>query len=446
MKRFFNLSITIVLVVAFLAACAPANTQPSEAVEPQTIVETVVVEKEVTVEITATPAPEEPVTINWFTYSAAPDHLEDMEEMIAVFEEQHPNIKVVMETAPWDDYFSLLKAKIASGQAPDVFELNYESFVEYASKGVLLDMSTQMAADSDFDIDIFYPRALEAFNYNGMQLGLPSKFDTVVLFYNQDLFDQAGVAYPTADWTYDDAVAAGKEIMDKVPDVWGLYSPIQFWEFYKKAAQNGCEFFNEDMTEVLLDSPACVETVEKMVSFVNEGVQPAEAELGGVSNEDVFAQGDLAMDVIGIWMFSAFQDVDFNWDIAVEPGMSTKATHFFADSFVTFAATKHADAAWQWMRFLTSSEEMVNKRLETGWSLPALNNPDLFADYLNHDNPESRQVVFDSLEYAVVPPVITRQNEMTTIVGTYLEKVTLGQMTAQEALDQIKIEVEALLQ
>ena len=99
-----------------------------------------------------------------------------------------------------------------------------------------------------------------------------SYYDTVVLFYNQDLFDQAGVAYPTADWTYDDAVAAGKEIMDKVPDVWGLYSPIQFWEFYKKAAQNGCEFFNEDMTEVLLDSPACVETVEKMVSFVNEGV------------------------------------------------------------------------------------------------------------------------------------------------------------------------------
>jgi multiple sugar transport system substrate-binding protein len=399
------------------------------------------------VEITAVPAPEEPVTLNWFTYSAAPDHIEDMNAMIAVFESQNPNIKINMETAPWGEYFSLLKTKIASGQAPDVFELNYEGFVEYASKGVLLDMSSQMQADKDFDVNVFYPRALNAFNYNGLQLGLPSKFDTVVLFYNKDIFDEAGVAYPTAEWTMDDAVTAAKQIQEELPDVWGLYSPIQFWEFYKKAAQNGCEIFNEDMTEVLINSEACVDTVETMVGLITEeGVQPAESEFGGLKNEDFFAQGKLAMDILGIWMFSTYQDADFNWDIAVEPGLKVKATHFFSDAFVTFAATKHPEAAWKWEKFLTSSEEMVNLRLETGWSLPALNEPELFEDYLNRDNPENRQAVFESLEYAVVPPVITRQNEMTSIVGNYLEKVTLGQLSAQEALDQIKIEVEALIQ
>jgi multiple sugar transport system substrate-binding protein len=445
MKKLFSLCLVVVILVGVLAGCAPApQATPVKEVVKETVKETVVVEKQV--EITATPAPKEPVTLNWFTYSANPDHLEDMKKMIATFEAQNPGIKVNMETAPWADYFGLLKTKIASGEAPDVFELNYESFVEYASKGVLLDLNPQIAADKAFDKNIFYPRALNAFNYKGMQLGLPAKFDTVVLFYNKDLFDKAGVAYPTADWTYDDVIAASKKIQAAVPGVKGFYAPIQFWEFYKRAAQNGCELFNADMTQVTINSPACVDTVDKMVAMIKkEGIQPAEADMGGLKNEDLFEQGKLAMDVIGIWMFSRYQKATFNWDIQVEPGLKTKATHFFSDAFVTFAATKHPAEAWKWSQFLTSSKEMVDLRLETGWSLPALNKPELFDNYLKRDKPANRTAVFESLKYAVVPPVVTRQNELTQVVGSLLEKVTLGQLTSKEALDQAKTAIEELI-
>ena len=92
----------------------------------------------------------EPVTITYFTFSAAPDHLEDLDQMIAAFEAANPGIKVKVETAPFADYFTKLQTLIAGGTAPDVFELNYENFVTYAGKDVLLDLTPLVEADTGF--------------------------------------------------------------------------------------------------------------------------------------------------------------------------------------------------------------------------------------------------------------------------------------------------------
>ncbi len=83
------------------------------------------------------------------------------------------------------------------------------------------------------------------------------------MFYNQELFDAAGLDYPTDEWTWDDVRTAAAAINDPDNGVYGLHSGIQFWEFYKKAAQNNCQFFNEDQTEVLINSPECVDACRR---------------------------------------------------------------------------------------------------------------------------------------------------------------------------------------
>jgi len=389
---------------------------------------------------------DDPVTIRYFTFSAAPDHLDDLNEMIQIFEAEHPNIHVVVETAPWGDYWTKLPTLVAGGQAPDVFELNYENFVTYASRGLLLNLETPAAGDAAFNAGVYYPRAYGAFQYKGMQLGLPATFSTVMLFYNKDLFDAAGVSYPEPDWTWDDAVAAAKELTDLANGVWGLHSPVQFWEFYKKVAQNGGSFFNSIDGSVTVNSAQCVEALEKMVGFITEdGVMPSASDMGGMSDGDMFLSGQLAMNVTGIWMFAAFADAPFSWDIQVEPGFTEHATHFFANAVSVFAGSQHPEEAWEWVKFFTSSPEMARIRVASGWELPALDNPTYFADYLNLTPPDNREAVFESLNYAIVPPVIERQNEMQDTIGLLIERVVLGQMTAQEALDQAKTEIEELL-
>ncbi len=109
--------------------------------------------------------------------------------------------------------------------------------------------------------------------------------------------------------------------------------------------------------------------------------------MGGVSDGDMFLQGNLGMLVSGIWMFPAFQDAPFAWDITVEPGMETQATHFFANNAAVFAATQHPAEAYEWTKFLTSNAEVANIRVASNWELPALNNPEFFADYLAQTPP-----------------------------------------------------------
>jgi len=436
-----------------LAACATPTTPPAPVTVVQTqlvektVKETVMVEKQVVVTNTPEPTtPAEPVEITYYTFSAAPDHLKELDQMIQIFEAGNPGIKVKVETAPFADYFTKLQTMIAGGTAPDVFELNYENFVTYADKGLLLDLSPMLKADSTIDPAIYYPRALQAFNYNGMQLGLPATFSTVVLFYDKDLFDKAGLSYPTSNWTWADAVAAAQKLNDPANGVWGLYSPIQFWEFYKKAAQNNCKFFSDDKTQVLINSPECVQALQTMVDMVKVAkVMPTTAEMGGVADGDLFKSGKLAMDVTGIWMFSAFKDAAFQWDIAVEPGMATQATHFFANAVSVFAATKHPQESYEWAKFFTSDAKMAKIRIDAGWELPALSNPEYFTDYLSQTPPANRQAVFDSLKYAIVPPVIVRQSEMQDGINKLLDQVMLGQLTAQQALDQAKTLIESLM-
>lgn len=382
------------------------------------------------------------VTLRYFTFSAAPDYLEELDTIVAAFQQENPHITIEVSTAPFADYFTLLQADVVSGDAPDVFELNYENFVTYAANDTLLDISEYLSGDAPY-----YPRALEAFQYEGQQLALPESFSTVLLFYNADLFDKAGVEYPTTEWTWDDAAAAAEAISALGEDTWGIFSPVQFWEFYKKAAQNGeCAFFNEDMTESTLNSPACVETLETMIGFINNGLMPSQAQLSGVSDSELFLSGNLGMLVTGIWMFGAFADADFNWDVQIEPAMNQHAHHFFANGVAVSATTEHPEAAAAWAEFLTASEAAANVRVEAGWELPALDQPEYFESYLSQTPPTNRAAVFMALESPVTPPVIERQNELQDSVNALITQAVDGEITAQEALDQAKAAVDALIQ
>lgn len=395
--------------------------------------------------LTAIPAQgiraQEKETITYFTFSAAPDHLETLDRMIELFEAANPNIEVKVETAAYADYFTELQTRIAGGNAPDTFELNYENFVTYASKGVLLDLTPSI---DEATAGRYYPKAYGAFQLDGKQFGLPASFSNVVLFYNKDLFDAAGVAYPTDEWTWTEELDAAKKLTDSDADVWGMYSPITFHEFYKTAAQNGCSFFGDDGS-VTINQPACVEALEFMISAQTEGVQPSDADLAGVPNEDLFKQGKIAMLTSGIWMFSAFADLPFNWDIALEPGNTQDAHHFFSNAAVVSKDTKHAEAAAKWVTFFTSDPEVAKLRVEASWELPALQDQTLFDSYLAQTPPEHREVVFQALDSLVTPPVIEKQQQMQDAVGGVLEQVKLGELTPQEALDQAKTEIEALI-
>jgi|SRR6056297_22271 len=382
--------------------------------------------------------------IVYSTFSASPNHLEELNEIVSIFNEKEKDINVSVETVGWDDYFTRLDSQIAGGIAPDVFEVNYESFVSYASKDVLTSLESVQGWSEQSDK--YYPKAYSAFEYGGRQYGLPETFSTSVVFYNKELFDKAGLQYPDSTWDWDQVIGAAKKINTQ-DGVWGMYSPIQFWEFYKKAAQNGGSLLSSDGKTVTVDAPENVEALNFMVNLIEKhGVMPTEEDLGGVSNEQAFLDGKIGILVSGIWMFDTFKDADFEWDIIVEPGLKSKACHFFANGLVMSKNTKHPEAAAKWIEFFTSNPEMVSIRMSSNWELPAIQNLELVEDYINKGNPENRKAVYDSLNYIVVPPVVEKQSKFQDVVGRAIEEVLLGTKTASEALAEADKKAQQLIE
>jgi multiple sugar transport system substrate-binding protein len=288
-------------------------------------------------------------------------------------------------------------------------------------------------------------RALEAFQVDGVQYGLPASFSDVLLFYNKDLFDKAKVDYPTDDWTWIEEQAAAEKIRALGDDTFGIFHPIHFWEFYKVVKQNGGSILSDDMTEFTLNTPQNVETLQFMVDRVlKSNVMPSEEQLAGMSDWDLYKAGKIGMIVTGVWAFPDFaENCEFNWDIAIEPGMKNKATHFFSNGLVINSDTDKANEAFKWVSFMSASKEAANIRVDAGWELPATTDQEVLDKYMSMTPPENRKAVFDSLDYLVTPPVIEQFSEMADIIGIHLEAAAAGAKTPEEALTDAQKELES---
>ena len=384
-------------------------------------------------------APEGKSVVRYLNFSSNDGHEKDLTAIVKAFQTANPNITVQVETVPYANYFTKLQTAVAGGTAADAFELNYENFVTYAKNGSLAELK-------DVDSAAYKKSLYDAFTSDGKQYGVPESFSNVVLFYNKALFKKAGVAEPTAEWTWKDEQAAATKLTDKGAKVWGDYQPVSYNEFYKVLAQNGGEFLNADRTEATFNSPQGVEAAKFLIDKVGK-TMPTEADGAGTPDFDskLFKSGKLAMWHTGIWMFAGMADAPFDWDVAVEPGNTQKASAMFVNGLVVSAASKNAEAAQKWVTFLASSDETTTTRLATSWELPPVADEAKLAPYLDQPKPANREAVFTALEETVLPPVIERQQEMQDLVTTELSSAAAGRKPVEKALADAQTKVNGLL-
>jgi len=381
-----------------------------------------------------------PVTITYTNFISNDGNEENLQKIVDAFEEENPDISVEVTTLPYGDYGTALQTDLAAGTVSDVFDIEYSNYAFYQANGVLAPL--EVAAP-----DAYRPSLLEAYSTDGVSYALPSSFSTVVLYYNADLFDAAGLEYPTSDWTWADEEAAALAITDQAAGVWGSHQPVSFYEYYKVLAQSGGDFLNADGTAVAFNTPEGLEAAEWLVGKSGT-VMPTIEQGQGTADFDtnLFKDGKLGMLHTGIWVFGAVADVPFSWDIAVEPGNTQQASAVFSNAVGVSATSEKIEAATKWAEFLTSSTVMVDTRLDAGWELPPISDEDKLAVYLEKDNPANRQAVFDSLDSIALPPVVAvGQTEMQDIMGEELVEAQAGRKTVQEALDSAESRINAVI-
>jgi multiple sugar transport system substrate-binding protein len=465
----------IALLALLLAACggqaaAPAATQPAAApapTQPAAVPTQAAAAPEATAEATqpaeaATPeanAPEPTAAAaggagTEITYMmwGSPEELAVWNEIVADFEKANPAVKVKVDVSDWDSYWNKLKTLYAGGTPPDVFAMDAPLYPDWVSRGVLLNMQPYLDKEPAV-LDGVYPVTLEAYKQADGYYGLPRDFQTIVLYYNKDMFDKAGVAYPTADWTMDDLRAAAKKLTldtdnDGKTDQYGFATDLWDMELFWSEAiwSYGGDVLDADRTKTLINDGKARDAWTFINGMMREDkTMPdptASEEYGG----DPFAAGVAAMTTIGHWVVPQYAQLGFKWDVAPMPkGPATRATSVNSAGFVIAKDSKNADAAWQFVKFAIS--DAGQQRLsELGFAIPIRESIAKSPAYLEQKTaPINQQVFLDALDYAKPKPTFKGYEEWASVVGDGLVPVWNGEAELGPTLETIVPQADEVL-
>jgi multiple sugar transport system substrate-binding protein len=280
------------------------------------------------------------------------------QEALKVFQERYPNITVDLQQIP-GDFPPAIMTMVAAGTLPDVVRVWEPMVLEFGRAGQLIDLQPMIDAELAFDSGDF----LESFyNFpvvNGKRFGIADGWNGHLCFYNKDMFDEGGVAYPTEDWAWDDYVSIARKLSKPDQQQWGsdsLYVGWLHWN-YKLIWQNGGQVYNEDYSECLLDSPEAAEGIQYWADLLREAeIMPTPAQAEGLG--DLFQTGRVAMQRMGSWVIAALVEGDFAWNLVPEPKQKERRTLIHTAFNVIPTTTKETDAAWKWLNFLVGPEGM----------------------------------------------------------------------------------------
>ena len=382
----------------------------------------------------------EDTTITYATFSASGAQEETLKKMVEVFESKNPGVKVDVQLTGYNVYFTKLATQVGGGNPPDVFEMNMENFLAYMLRGACADLSgLGIAADN------YSEGTLSAVSSEGKLYAVPMSFSTCLLFYNKALFDQAGVGYPTDSWTWADIQAAAEKIAALGEDMWGVYQPITYNEFYKSVKGNGGSLLADDYASFTVNSPANVEVLDAMLARVRgeNRVMPTAEDMAGRGDWDLFQEGKLGMLITGIWAFQTFAEkCAFDWDVVIEPGYKDKSTFFFANVNCISPDSAKKEAAAKFIDAMGSDPDIVKLRLDASWELPTIADQSKLTQYLEITPPQNRKAVFDSMDFAAAPPALLEQGAVSEIINNVLSTLETNDMDAQAALDEIQAQLE----
>ncbi len=309
------------------------------------------------------------LTVSGWTSSPAEDAL--VQQGLNDFMKANPNIKVTWSPIP-SDYQTKMRANVASGNVPDVFYLSPDMSQEYISAGKLLDLSPYMARDN-VAASAYYPSLMQPFDCSsGAVYGIPKDWNSLGLFYNKTMFQQAGLGDPSS-WTWQDLQNAAQKLT--TGSAHGIALPADASRFGAFLYANGGQMLNSNGQSAAFDSSAGQAAAQFYTSFElnHTGVMPGD--VGAGWDGEAFGKGLVGMTFEGGWMIPYMSQTfpNVSYGIAPLPKSPTGANDnlVYTNAWGASSATKHPDAAWKLIKFLTA-QSYQSQVLHDGFALPTL--------------------------------------------------------------------------
>lgn len=402
-----------------------------------------------------------PVTIT-YSYWGTPDEAASVQEVADKFHEEHPEIIVEVMAIPNEEYVTKLNTLATSGQLPDCGIMSEAGVLDFADKGLLADISDMYKGAASQPLDCI------TFKSSGKPVAFSAANEILFMYYNKDMFDKAGIAYPSAsepmsweqfvetaklltlDANGNNAASADFDSNNIVQ--YGCVVDNWTWQLEVWALSNGGSWFSADGKTCTINSDAAAESIQKVADlYLVDHVMPYNAGLEDNGIQRSIATGTVAMATGGAWnvgtcLATAREEEGLNYGVAPLPYMKEKVTICTGGPQVVFSQSKHAAEAMEFVKWYMKEENSWDSLIATGIWMPILE--EYYTDStLTHkwvDNPNFP--AYDEYKAAVVDYAMKNAkstcwyytphtNEFITYLRSILGPVWTGEQTAKAAID-----------
>lgn len=351
-------------------------------------------------------------------------------------------------------YQATLLTEVAAGTAPDVFWIPGTDVGTFAKAGAILNVY-DLAEAAGFDYSVFYPQQVAQLTYNpesmnneGALWGLPRDASSFALYYNADLFAEAGLDTPDqmmadGNWNWDtftETVQAISELSSGDNKIYGagMNSWWANWLVWLNAANNNGRnnYFNEDASGCGLNTPGTTEAFAFLSNiYSNEWAVPY-----GQDSEAPFVAGSVGMFMNGRWAApNAIKNIGFNWNVAELPEAPNggKSNWLFWGAYVVNAKSANPEQAFELATRLTSVA-VQSQVTALGANIPSQNNEDAvnaFLTSLTDVKSDLNNAAFsNALQYGVAeaPLWAADYQAIDSVVGAEVGKVMAGDVTPED--------------
>jgi multiple sugar transport system substrate-binding protein len=329
------------------------------------------------------------------------------EQLVAAFEEAHPDIAVELvaldsgdaalrpdslkssPNRPWllrgGSYQPWLWRELASPTAPDVFVLSYQRLPAYAARGVLEPLGPRLRASSVLHAADFYPASLEAFRSSDVAddglAALPLNASSLVVYYNADLFKERGVPLPEDGWDWESFASAAEALTGKRDEhgqtgVHGLAVEPRLSRSAAFVWGAGGDLVDDHArpTRLTLESPAAQDGLRRFAALGPAGrnVTPNSVEARQLNDLARFSTGRAAMFIHTRRVVPFLREVKgLTWDVAPLPAAPLAANVLHSDGLCMLDGARDKDAAWTFIEFAVGPVGQAILAM-TGRTVPSL--------------------------------------------------------------------------
>jgi multiple sugar transport system substrate-binding protein len=366
------------------------------------------------------------------------------------FNATHPKIHITVQNYGNSDYaLSKVLTAIRGGSYPDIVYLYGSWAANVAQTPKAVDLKPMIAADPSIHWNDFWPAAREAVSVNGKIVGIPALIDNLALVYNKKLFKQAGLAYPTANWTWADLRNAAKKLTNSSAKQFGWAyvndaSEDTVWRFDALLWQAGGDILTPDQKHAAFNSPAGVRAATLLQQMATQD-HSVYLDSGNDNYANLFNSGKIGMLYTGPWDLSSFPNVDYG--VQILPRDLNHQTISGPDQWVMLNnGSTRVQAAWTFLKWFTSPAQVMKWSLATG-DLPTRASVVKLPQYQQYLAKYKGIGTFvANLNNAVkARPVLTNYNEISAAMGQAIQAVLLGKAQPKQALDNAANQVNTIL-